>query len=229
MRVGALFDIDHTLIAGDSALLFVRHLLQRGALGYRDLVPPLYYNLLYRLNLLDIYAVFRRYQSWVRGQPHAEMQALCSEWYLTRVRPLLYPEMAECVAEHRRAGHVVALLSSTTTYVAEPLARELGIEHLLVNRLLVADGRLTGEAVQPLCWGPGKAYWARRFAAEHAIDLEHSYFYSDSISDLPLLELVGHPRPVNPDRLLRRAARRRGWAIVDPRAPATLGAGQSTP
>jgi len=214
MRVAAFFDIDHTLIAGDSALLFVRHLLQRGELGYRDLLPPLYYNLLYRMNLLDIYAVFRRYQSWVRGQAHSDMQQLCLEWYEERVRPLIYPEMTARVVEHRGAGHVVALLSSATTYIAEPLARELEIEHLLVNRLLVTEGRLTGEAVLPLCWGDGKAHWARHFAAAHDIDLPGSYFYTDSITDLPVLELVGNPRPVNPDRLLRRAARRRGWPIA---------------
>jgi HAD superfamily hydrolase (TIGR01490 family) len=219
MPVAAFFDIDHTLIAGDSALLFVRHLLRRGDLGYGDLVPPLYYNLLYRLNLLDIYAVFQRYQSWVRGQAHTAMQELCLEWYLLHVRPRIYPEMAARVAEHRRDGHLVALLSSATTYVAEPLARELEIEHLLVNRLIVDGGLLTGDAVLPLCWGPGKAHWARQFAADHGVDLARSYFYSDSITDLPVLELVGHPRPVNPDRLLRRAARRRGWPITTVRRP----------
>ncbi len=105
----------------------------------------------------------------------------------------------------------MAILSSATTYVAEPLARELGIEHLLVNRLIVADGRLTG---QPLCWGEGKLHWAGQFAAEREIDLSQSYFYSDSISDLPMLKLVGHPRLVNPDRLLRRHARRHGGPII---------------
>jgi putative phosphoserine phosphatase/1-acylglycerol-3-phosphate O-acyltransferase len=217
VRIAAFFDIDHTLISGDSALLFVRHLLARGDLGYRDLVGPLYYNLLYRLNMLDIYAVFRRYQSWVRGQRHDAMQQLCVDWYLRHVRPRIYPEMAARVAAHQQQGHLVALLSSATTYVAEPLAEELNVEHLLVNRLIVVDGALTGEAVQPLCWGVGKVHWAKRFAGDHDVDLERSYFYSDSITDLPVLELVGNPRPVAPDRFLRRQARRRGWSIVDPR------------
>jgi HAD superfamily hydrolase (TIGR01490 family) len=214
MRVAAFFDIDHTLIAGDSALLFVRHLLRLGQIGYRDLLPPIYYNVLYRLNVLDIDAVFRRYQSWVRGQDHAEMQQLCLDWYHTYLRPRIYAEMVDCINEHRLSGHVVALLSSATTSVAEPLGRELGIEHLLVNRLLVVEGCLTGEAEMPLCWGAGKVHWARRFASAHDVDLEQSYFYSDSVTDLPVLELVGNPRPVNPDRLLRRHAQRRGWPIL---------------
>lgn len=214
MRAAAFFDIDHTLIGADSGLLFVRHMLRRGELGYRDLLPPLYYRVLYRLNLLDINAVFARYQDWVRGREHAAVTALCEEWYAREVRPRVYREMVRRIEAHRAAGHVLALLSSATTYVAGPLARDLGIEHLLCNRLIVEDGRLTGAAVQPLCWGRGKLHWARRFAGEHDIDLAASYFYSDAISDLPMLELVGHPRPVNPDRLLRREARRRGWPVL---------------
>ena len=214
MRTAAFFDIDHTLIAADSGILFVRYLIQRGLMRRRDLLGPAYYSVLYRLNRLDIDAVFRRYQGFVRGHAHDAMLALCDEWYAATVRPMIYPQMAATVAEHRRAGHLVAILSSATTYVAGPLSRELGIEHVLANRLLVADGKLTGEAVQPLCWGEGKTHWARRFAAEQQVDLGTSYFYSDSIADLPMLRLVGHPRAVNPDRLLRRHAQRLGWPVL---------------
>jgi HAD superfamily hydrolase (TIGR01490 family) len=214
MRTAAFFDIDHTLIGADSGILFVRYLVGRGTMRWRDLLGPAYYTVLYRLNWLDINAVYRRYQHWVRGRSHVEMERVCNEWYAACVRPAIYPRMAAAVDEHRRAGHVVAILSSATAYVAEPLARELGIEHLLVNRLIVEDGQLTGEAVLPLCWGDGKTHWAQRFAAEHGIDLRQSYFYTDAISDLPMLELVGQPRAVNPDRLLRRQAQRRGWPII---------------
>lgn len=214
MRQAAFFDIDHTLIAADSGVLFVRYLIDRGIMRWRDLLAPAYYTALYRLNWLDVNAVYRRYQHWARGRSHAEMAELCAQWYAARVRPAIYPQMASTVADHRRAGHVVALLSSGTAYVAEPLARDLGIEHLLVNRLIVEDGCFTGEAVQPLCWGAGKTHWARQFASQHGIDLRQSYFYTDAIADLPTLELVGYPRVVNPDRLLRRHARRHGWPIL---------------
>ena len=214
MRIAAFFDIDHTLIGADSGILFVKYLVRRGDLRWRDLLGPAYYNVLYRLNLLDINAVYRRYQGWVRGQAHDMMEQLCATWYAESVRPVIDGEMAERVAAHRRSGHLVAVLSSATTYVAEPLARDLGIEHLIVNRLIVADGHLTGEAILPLCWGSGKPYWAQRFATDHEIDLQASYFYTDSITDLPMLSLIGHPRPVNPDRLLRRHAHRQGWPIL---------------
>lgn len=222
MHVAAFFDIDHTLIAGDTGMLFVRYLLRRGLLKPRNLIRPLYYTLLHRLNLLDINVLFARYTDWVRGQVHTEIRELCDEWFAASVRPALYAPLVTTVAAHQRSGHVVAILSSATNYVAEPLGHELGIEHLLVNRLLVQDGRLTGEAVRPLCYGAGKLYWAQRFAEEQRIDLSQSYFYSDSASDLPVLDVVGHPRPVNPDRLLRRQARRRGWPVFPASPDATV-------
>src|SRR5262249_60856224 len=95
-----------------------------------------------------------------------------------------------------------------------PLAVEFGMGLWIVNRLIVADGGLPGDAILPLCWGSGKPYWAQRFATDHEIDLQASYFYTDSITDLPMLSLIGHPRPVNPDRLLRRHAHRQGWPIL---------------
>lgn len=214
MRSAAFFDIDHTLIAADSGILFMRYLLRQGQLRRRDLIRPLYYTLLHRLNLLDINALFACYIDWVRGQPHDDMRRLCDQWYAACVRPVIYPQMAQTVAAHQRNGHVVAILSAATNYVAEPLGRDLGIEHLLVNRLLVSEGRLTGDALRPLCYGEGKRYWVQHFAEERRIDLHGSYFYSDSITDLPVLALVGNPRVVNPDRLLRRQARRRGWPIL---------------
>jgi HAD superfamily hydrolase (TIGR01490 family) len=214
MRAAAFFDIDHTLIGADSGILFIKYLIGRGAMRWRDLLGPAYYTVLYRLNWLDIDAVYRRYQGWVRGRSHAEMEQVCEAWYAACVRPVIYPQMVATIDAHRRAGHVLAILSSATNYVAEPLARDLQIDHLLVNQLIVEDGRLTGEAVQPLCWGAGKTHWAQRFAAEHGVELRQSYFYTDAISDLPMLDLVGQPRVVNPDRLLRRHARRRGWPIM---------------
>jgi len=122
--------------------------------------------------------------------------------------------MAATVAAHRRAGHLLVILTSATRYLAEPVAADLGIEHLLVTQLLVRDGRFTGEAVRPLCYGEGKTYWAERFAAAQGVDLGRSYFYTDSITDLPVLERVGEPRIVNPDPRLRRVAGRRGWPVL---------------
>jgi HAD superfamily hydrolase (TIGR01490 family) len=125
------------------------------------------------------------------------------------------PRGRERLAFHRDKGHVVAILSSSTPYVTEPLARHLGIDHVLCTRLDIAGGRFAGTHVKPACYGPGKVHWAERFAREHQIDLDKSFFYTDSYSDLPMLERVGERVVVNPDPRLARHAKRAGWTVEE--------------
>ncbi len=226
MAVAALFDIDGTLIARNSAPLYMQHLRRTGRARRRDVARTLWYVGRYKLGLLDVDRAVAISLAWVRGWSEAAVRADCDEWYARVIRPYIFPAMAATVAAHRRAGHVVAILTSATRYLAEPLAADLGIEHLLVTRLVVREGQFTGEAVKPVCYGAGKIHWAERFAAEQGLDLGRSYFYTDSITDLPVLERVGEPRVVNPDPRLRRAALRRGWPVLrlrlDATAPAPL-------
>ena len=109
---------------------------------------------------------------------------------------------------------MLAILSSSPPYVTEPLAAMLGIEHVMCTRFEVhADGNFAGRHVAPACYGRGKVHWAERFAAEHGVDLDGSWFYTDSYSDLPMLERVGVRKVINPDTRLLRHARRAGWDI----------------
>jgi len=213
--IAALFDIDGTLIARNSAPMYMRHLRRTGQARRRDVARTLYYLARYKLGLLDIERALRVSMAWISGRVEELVQRDCEEWYGRAVRPYVYPAMAAAVDAHRRAGHVPAILTSATRYLAEPLAADLGIPHVLVTQLVVRDGRFTCEAVRPVCYGAGKRYWAERFAERHDVDLDRSYFYTDSITDLPVLERVGEPRVVNPDPRLRRAAARRGWPVVD--------------
>ena len=212
--IAALFDVDGTLIARNSAPLYMQHLRRTGQARRRDVVRTLYYLARYKLGLLDIEQALRASMAWISGRVEELVQRDCEEWYAREVRPYIYPAMAAAVETHRRAGHVPAILTSATRYLAEPLAADLGIPHVLVTQLVVRDGRFTGEAVRPVCYGTGKIYWAERFAERQHIDLGRSYFYTDSITDLPVLERVGEPRVINPDPLLRRAAVRRGWPVA---------------
>lgn len=229
MTVGAFFDIDGTLIARNSAPLYMAHLRRTGQARRRDLLQTLYHLGRYKLGLLDVERALALSLGWVRGRDEEAVRADAEAWYREDVRPWVYPAMAATVAAHRGAGHVPAILTSATRYLAEPLAADLGIDHLIVTRLVVAEGRFTGEAVRPVCYGRGKTYWAERFATAEGIDLGRSYFYTDSITDLPVLERVGEPRVVNPDPRLRRAAVRRGWPVLQLRlgetAAAPLGGG----
>lgn len=214
MRVAAFFDIDGTVLSVNTAPLYARYMRRHGKARRRDLLRTAYYLVQYRLNLLDIDRALERASGLIAGQNEADVAAFCERWYQEMVRDYLVPEMVAHIERHRSAGHEVAFLSSTTSYLAQPLAKDLGVEHLIVTRLEVVGGCFTGRAIAPVCYGNGKVHWAKAFAQERGIDLGSSYFYTDSVTDVPVLELVGHPRIVNPDRLLRREARRRGWEIV---------------
>jgi len=222
VAVAALFDIDGTLLARNTAPLYMNHLRRSGQARRRDLARTLYYLFWYKLGLLDVRSALEVSMAFVRGKDETAMVADCIGWYRDAVRPYVFPAMAAQVAAHREAGHVLAILTSATRYLAEPLGADLGIEHHLVTQLIVREGRFTGEVVQPVCYGRGKVYWAERFAAEHGVDLAASFFYTDSITDLPLLDRVGHPRVVHPDPRLRRLAQRRGWQVLRPRLGETM-------
>jgi putative phosphoserine phosphatase/1-acylglycerol-3-phosphate O-acyltransferase len=125
----------------------------------------------------------------------------------------IYPRAAELVREHETKGHVVALVSGATKFVVRPLAERLGVRHFLYTRLEVENGLFTGRVVEPICFEEGKIYWIQHFIEQQGIDLARSFFYTDSITDLPLLDLVGHPVVVNPDPLLYRTAVRRRWPV----------------
>ncbi len=138
----------------------------------------------------------------------------CDQWFLDTVKNYLYEDAVALVREHREQGHVLALLTAATPYVSIPAARYLGIDSVLCTRLEVDDqGLFTGRLLKPLCHGDGKLHWARHFCDEHGLELAESYFYTDSIRDLPVLEKVRHAVPVNPDRFLRRQAGKSGWAV----------------
>jgi putative phosphoserine phosphatase/1-acylglycerol-3-phosphate O-acyltransferase len=125
----------------------------------------------------------------------------------------IYPEAERLVAEHVAESHVVAIVSGATAFVVRPIATRLGIEHILYTRLEVENGSFTGRVIEPICFEEGKIYWLQQFIDEQGIDLAKSYFYSDSITDLPLLDLVGHPVATNPDPLLYRTAVKRRWPV----------------
>jgi HAD superfamily hydrolase (TIGR01490 family) len=216
VAVGAFFDVDGTLIARNSAQLYLRHLRRSGQARRRDVAWTVYYLARYKLGLLDVDVALEDAMRFARGRTEADVRADARDWYARDVRRWLYPQMRALVAAHRQAGHLTIIATSATRYLAEPLAEEIGIERFLVSRLVVRDGIFTGEAVRPLCYGAGKLHWARELAASAGVDLGASYFYTDSITDLPLLDAVGHPRIVHPDPRLRRLAQRRGWPVLRP-------------
>jgi putative phosphoserine phosphatase/1-acylglycerol-3-phosphate O-acyltransferase len=207
----AFFDLDKTLLAKSSGELYIRVLREQGLLSRWDVAKILATTVLYGLNLVRPEGLMERAATRYEGEAEQDMIDFCEDWFDNTVSNYLYTEAVQRVRDHQEQGHVVALLTAATFYVAEPARRYLGIPHALCTRMEVENGRFTGRLVKPLCHGKGKLYWAIEFCGEHGLDLDTSYFYTDSIRDLAALEAVGNPRPVNADRPLLRIARRRGW------------------
>jgi len=227
-RVGAFFDMDKTLIAENSASLYMKARYRRGEITGVDLLKGISAYVQYKIGVLDLRNWTQAMMLQFRGQSEADLEKEALEWYDDEVAQTLYPEAEALVRKHQDAGHFVAIVSGATKFVVRPLAARLGIEHLLYTRLEVEDGLFTGRVIEPICFEEGKIYWLQQFIEEHGIDLAKSYFYTDSITDKPLMNLVGHPVAVNPDPMLYREAVRRRWPVrffeapSDPDAPTAV-------
>ena len=214
-KIAVFFDVDHTILAKASGTLYVKYLHRIGLASRWDITKSLYWLILYKVNLIDIVRVTNQAMKTVKGWPETRLSEICDQWFEVMVKQWIYPEAVELIRKHERDGQVVSILTAATVYLGRPLSRYLGLENALCTRLELKDGTLTGRIVEPMCYGTGKIYWAKRFCEEKGLDLSQSYFYTDSITDLVLLELVGHPVVVNPDPLLKREALKRGWPIIN--------------
>lgn len=212
--VVAFFDVDDTLLSTNSAMLFARHLYDQGRVSRSDIALTLINVVLHRLGGFDPLAAMGSAMNRFIGTSIEEMEHECRQWFESTVLDYLSAEGVAAVEAHKAAGHRVILCSASTQFLCEPLVEHLKIDGAICNRVLHRDGRITGRIVEPLCYGLGKRVHLERFAESENIDLARSYFYSDSVSDLPALEAVGNPVAVNPDRTLAREAKLRAWPIL---------------
>ena len=214
-KVGAFFDLDGTLVAGFTVAAITRDRLRRREVGAGEFLHMLQLAVEYRLGRSQFENVIEGAVRSAKGRLAEDVEELGERVFQQSVADLIYPEMRELVRAHQRRGHTVVLSSSALTMQAEPVARHLGIKHVVCNRFVVDEhGILTGDIVRPVIWGPTKATSVQQFAADHGVDLGLSYFYADGDEDLGLMYLVGNPRPVNPGPRLTKVATRRGWPIT---------------
>jgi HAD superfamily hydrolase (TIGR01490 family) len=213
-RRAALFDMDRTLIKGDTATLYTRYQRANGDATFRDTVRVAWWLLQYTFGVIDAPGVAEQVLKKFRGKKESWMIETCESWFTEYVLPQVQEAGRAAVKRHREQGELVAIVTSATPYAALPLARELGIEHVVCTELEVDEGGcFTGKVRPPMCYGPGKIDRALGIAEREGFSLDDAIFYSDSITDLPLLERVKTPIAVNPDTRLKRIAQKRGWKI----------------
>jgi HAD superfamily hydrolase (TIGR01490 family) len=215
-RAAAFFDLDRTLMRENSGALYALDEYKRGRLGLFTLLKSSFWLLLHHVQLLDVEVAYGKAALHWKGTQDSEVRALAVEWFQRDVAHRLTPGGKQALAQHRSAGHPTVLLSNTSGYIAAAAAAAWGLDFWLANIIPIDEhGVITGLMSGPLCYGAGKVLKAEAWAREHDVSLDESWFYSDSLSDLPMLERVGHPVVINPDPRLAREAKRRGWPVLD--------------
>lgn len=174
-----------------------------------------FYLAAYKLGAINYEKALAEALATIKGIREETIREWTQAWFAADVVPCAAPGAFPVIAWHRAQGHVLALITSSSPYLAECAVALFGLDAYRATTYSVSDGCLTGEFVSPPCFGEGKVHYAKELAAEQRFDLDASYFYTDSSTDLPLLQRVANPRVVHPDPRLRLAARRNGWQVLD--------------
>jgi HAD superfamily hydrolase (TIGR01490 family) len=223
-RTAAFFDLDKTIIAKSSTLAFSKPFFAQGLLTRRAVLKSSYAQFIFLLSGADHDQMDRiraHMTNMCAGWDVAQVKSIVNETLHDIVTPLVFAEAADLIAAHKLCGRDVVVVSASGEEIVGPIARELGATHAMGTRMVVEDGKYTGE-IAYYCYGEGKVQAIRELAAREGYPLEHCYAYSDSITDLPMLAAVGHPSVVNPDRALRREAIERGWPLLSFNRPVSL-------
>jgi HAD superfamily hydrolase (TIGR01490 family) len=224
VRTAAFFDLDKTVIAKSSTLAFSKPFFEQGLINRRAVLKSTYAQFLFMMSGAD-HDQMDRMRSYltnmVAGWDVDQVKSIVAETLHDIVDPLVFAEAAELIADHKLCGRDVVVVSASGEEIVAPIARALGATHAMATRMVVEDGKYTGE-IAFYCYGENKAEAIRQLAAREGYALEHCYAYSDSITDLPMLEAVGHPTVVNPDRALRKEAAARNWPVLTFTRPVSL-------
>ncbi len=220
----AFFDLDKTIIARSSTLAFGRPFYHGGLINRRSVLRSAYAQFVFHVGGADHDQMerMRRYLSeQAAGWDVQTVKDIVAETLHHIVDPLVYAEAVTLIEQHHADGHDVVIVSASGAEVAEPIGEMLGADHVIATVMVQVDGRYTGE-IAFYAYAGNKAVAIRELAEENGYDLDGSYAYSDSATDLAMLEAVGHPYAVNPGKLLRKTAVERGWPVLDFSKPIKL-------
>jgi len=214
----ALFDLDNTLLSGDSDYQWAQYLIERGVLERESYeARNEHFFRQYKAGRLDIHEFLEFQLAPLARHPRAQLEEWHAGFMRDKVKPMIRAKARDLVRRHLASGHLCAVITSTNAFITAPIAREFGVEHLLATELEIRDGRFTGRPSGVPCFRQGKVTRLAEWLGEQGHTLASfsgSWFYSDSLNDLPLLERVTHPVAVDPDETLRAEALARGWNII---------------
>ncbi len=211
----AIFDLDNTLLGGDSDHLWGRFLVEQGIVDgerYEQENNRFYEE--YKAGTLDIFAYQRFALAPLVGQEPATLEEWHRRYMAQKIGPIILPAGRALLEWHRAQGHTLLIITATNRFITAPIAAELGVSELLATEPEVIDGRYTGNVVDIPTFQQGKVRRLERWLGETGHNLAGAWFYSDSHNDLPLLELVDQPVAVDPDDTLRSHAEAKGWDLL---------------
>lgn len=215
MSAVAFFDLDLTLLGCNSATLWIKREVRLGHLTRADALRGAWWIGLYQLGLGSLEAAIGRAIATLEGTAEQEMRHRVRAFWEEEIHETIRPRARDVLARHRDQGDRVVLLTGSSPYMSELALEVFGLHDALCTRFEVQEGLFTGRAVGTLCYGAGKLVYAQSYAETSGVSLADCTFYTDSFSDVPVLEAVGVPVAVHPDPRLGRHARRRGWRVED--------------
>lgn len=210
----AFFDLDRTIISTNSGKTLIQQAYKYGLMTRMDLIRGGYISLLYRLDLKDTVKIIDSMVGWLKGVPESTIDELSAEMFKNYILKSVHREVKQEISYHKERGGKVVILSSAILPVCRNVADYLGINDIICTILETQNGIYTGHTNGPLCFGEEKSVRLIDYCSKNSIDPSISWYYGDSVSDLPALCIVGNPVCVNPDRKLKKAALERGWKIL---------------
>lgn len=214
MKSIAFFDVDYTLVAGNTGFYTSLNLVRHKILKKRRMAQAVYYLLAATLFDQDVRKIYQIAVTDLAGCTLDRVIEIGRETFEAKVKPKIYKEGLSLVADHRKKGDIVVLLTSAPTMLIHTLQNFLKADDAYSMGPVIENGILTRDLPLPICHAAGKIHYAKEASRKYGVPLSDSFFYTDHHTDIPLLELVGNPRVVNPGRRLKKAALRRDWPIL---------------
>ena len=213
-KYAAFFDLDNTIFNINSGKLIIERSIEQKRLSRSDVFMALILSLGFRAKLISPEYIMKRMSSWLNGVDEQDFELFIDNLFESQLKQVIRSDAVKEIERHRGANGLTGLLSASTTYVCDHVKKQLNLDESICTKMEVIDGKLSGLPNGGYCYGAEKAVRFRQFCEQNAYELREAYYYGDSMADLAVLDIVGHPVCVSPEPALEKIARQRGWLVV---------------